>query len=230
MIFFDLDDTLFDEHTFCSSAYEEIAAYLSDRHGCDMTYIIAAMTDLLYRRENPFTWLDEELNRRGLNHEGYLKELISIYRNHAPEMLPGTRDMHHTLSLLKERGYNLGLITDGRSVTQRNKIRALGLEQYFDPEAILISEETGYDKTSPENFRKAMELDGDGEPMVYVGDNTAKDFRHPNLLGWHTFCLRHMRAGVHPQDFTLPYPVAPSYIISSLPELLLYFPAPSRHS
>jgi putative hydrolase of the HAD superfamily len=41
---------------------------------------------------------------------------------------------------LKANGYKLGLITDGRSIQQRN-IKALNIEKYF--EYILISEEFG---------------------------------------------------------------------------------------
>lgn len=220
-IYFDLDDTLFDEREFCRSAYAEVASALQNAHGSVFSYIVPQMYALLLRRENPFSWLEGELQRLGIWREEYIGELVELYRSHAPASLTLPEGSRRVLDALKKRGVRLGIISDGRSVTQRNKIKALGLESYFAPEDILISEECGYDKREEGMFRKAMQLHP-GETMVYVGDNTSKDFRQPNLLGWITFCLRHIRPMVHPQDFTAEWPDSPRQIITSLPELLLY--------
>lgn len=229
-IYFDLDDTLFEEREFCRSAYTEIASFLSQTYDFVFSYIVPRMMEQLSRRDNPFDLLEAELKSRGLNREGLIKELVEMYRNHVPEKLPLFSDTKRTLDVLKKRGVRLGLITDGRSLTQRNKIKALGLPEYFAPEDILISEECAKelpadkeqkaDKTTDVMFRKAMEMHPD-DRLIYVADNTAKDFRQPNLLGWTTFCLRHMRPMIHPQDFNTAPPDAPQYIITHLPELLL---------
>ncbi|MBD5203840.1 MAG: HAD family hydrolase [Bacteroidales bacterium] len=224
IIYFDLDDTLFDESAFCLSAYSEVAAHLSYEYGRDFSYLPWLMSDALRRRENPFDRVEAELRRLYPEKKSVdVRRLVEIYRNHCPESLPLPEASRRALDGLRRRGIILGLITDGRKLTQRNKLKALGLYQYFAPENILISEEAGGDKTSDVMFRKAMERHP-GENMIYVGDNTSKDFRQPNLLGWTTFCLRHLRPMVHPQDFNTAAPDAPAYIITSLPELLLYIP------
>lgn len=223
IIYFDLDDTLFGESDFCRSAYAEVAFTLQQAHGRDFSYIVDKMYELLLRRENPFSWLEEELRVLGLWREGVIGELVEIYRTHAPAVLPLPEGSRRLLDALKKRGVRMGIISDGRSLTQRNKMKALGIESYFAPEDIFISEECGADKRSDVMFRKAMEQHPD-EAMIYVGDNTAKDFRQPNLLGWTTFCLRHMRPMVHPQDFNSSWPDAPARILSHLPELLLLLP------
>jgi putative hydrolase of the HAD superfamily len=51
------------------------------------------------------------------------------------------------LKQLKANGYKLGLITDGRSISKRKKIKALNIEKYF--EYILISEEFGTENLIP---------------------------------------------------------------------------------
>ena len=50
----------------------------------------------------------------------------------------------HLLDVLKEKNIPAGLITDGRSVTQRNKLKSLGLLNYF--KEVIISEEFGSEK------------------------------------------------------------------------------------
>lgn len=51
---------------------------------------------------------------------------------------------------LKQKGYKLGLITDGFSITQGNKLKALDIENLFD--IIVISEEFGSKKPDLRNY------------------------------------------------------------------------------
>ena len=46
---------------------------------------------------------------------------------------------------LKLNGFEMGIITNGRSETQRLKIKALGIEELID--VLLISDEIGLKKT-----------------------------------------------------------------------------------
>ena len=36
--------------------------------------------------------------------------------------------------------------------------------------------------------------------FIYVGDNPAKDFVVPAMLGWDTYCLRSRPGNIHPQQ------------------------------
>lgn len=61
------------------------------------------------------------------------------YRTHIPSIvLP--EEVENMLSVLKKQGCVIGLITDGRKITQWNKIHSLGLERYIDKEDCIISE------------------------------------------------------------------------------------------
>jgi len=123
------------------------------------------------------------------------RDLIEVYRNHAPELqlADGAREL---LQSLKSQGHRLGLLTDGRSTTQRNKIRALGLDKWIDE--IVISEEFGSCKSDERNYRHFEEKLA-GAAYAYVGDNLDKDFFTPNRMNWITVGVRDRGAHIHSQ-------------------------------
>lgn len=169
VVVFDLDDTLFPEMDFVRSSYREIAR----RHG---RHLLLPM-------------LEAPTPRAAFDSTGLpIEELLSIYRNHYPSISLPWYSLY-TLAMLKKRGCKLGLITDGRSVTQRNKIAALGLYRFIDDDMIFISEERGYEKITGESFREIMAANGEENSYIYVGDNPKKDFLPGNKLGWTTVCL-----------------------------------------
>ena len=90
-----------------------------------------------------------------------------------------------------KRKYHLALITDGYLQAQRNKVRALDLEQLF--ERIIYTDEYGKDhwKPSPFPYQLVMEsFSAEGSECAYVGDNIEKDFVAPNKLGWLTVQIK----------------------------------------
>lgn len=96
-------------------------------------------------------------------------------------------------------GVRIGLITDGRSVQQRNKIEALGLLRWIDENDTIISEEFGSEKPTTENYLYLMKRYPDCHDFTYVGDNVKKDFIAPNALGWNSICLRDDGRNIHKQ-------------------------------
>jgi putative hydrolase of the HAD superfamily len=81
-------------------------------------------------------------------------------------------------------------------LTQRNKIRALGLDAWID--SVVISEEFGSAKPDERNYRH-FEEQFSGERFVYVGNDVTKDFIAPNRLGWQTVCVLDDGLHIHPQ-------------------------------
>lgn len=126
--------------------------------------------------------------------------MLAVYRYHIPEIsLPS--DSKKILDHLKEAQVNMGMITDGRSQTQRAKIMALGLDAYIPADKILISEEVGTDKHWPTAFELMMKRNSSESSFTYIGDNPEKDFYWPNKLGWKTIMLIDKdRVNIHPQD------------------------------
>jgi putative hydrolase of the HAD superfamily len=218
---FDLDDTLLKEIEYLKSAYMDIAFYAVSacRECSDSASILSIkaydeMLTTYQKGENAFEQLNAYL---GLQID--LKEYLQIYRSHKP-MLSLSEDADITLKTLKTQGCVLGLITDGRSLQQRNKINALGLYEYFEEENIVISEEFGSEKPAFVNYEYFMKRYPKIETFVYVGDNPKKDFLAPNQLGWQTICLLDNGQNIHKQDFDLPETYLPKERIYKLSEVV----------
>lgn len=200
VVAFDLDDTLVAEALFVRSGIRHIAGWLAERFPrlnpmLTMTCMEAAVTT----RRNHYSALESLLERTGLTGEVDMRVVVDEFRNHMPDpeiyhMPPSTAGL---LARLRERGITLALITDGRSLTQRNKIRAAGIDRLIDDSCILISEETGHDKKDPDNFTALMrKFDGTFD-FHYVADNPEKDFIHPPRLGWTTHLVHPFPLAVH---------------------------------
>jgi putative hydrolase of the HAD superfamily len=70
--------------------------------------------------------------------------------------------------------YTLGLITNGASCLQREKLATAGLSDYFD--VVVVSAEFGVGKPDPSIFDHALSLLGsDREHAVMIGDSIARD-------------------------------------------------------
>lgn len=200
VICFDLDDTLYKEIDYLKSAYSEIAEYAAGQFmGCsDSVNILTIkaynrMLDAYREGLNAF----EELNRF-LGLELPVSDYLYIYRNHKLKIAL-SEDVVQTLDALNAEDIRLGLITDGRSVQQRNKIKALGLGRWIENEDVVISEEFGSEKPAFANYEYFMNRYPECHDFTFVGDNLKKDFVAPNALGWMTVCLKDDGRNIHRQ-------------------------------
>lgn len=202
-VVFDLDDTLTYEIDFLKSAYKEIASKLDDGE-----YDI--MINKYFENENVFDYISDKYGNEK-------QEFISAYRGHFPKikLVEGARDI---LDFCKENNYHLGLLTDGRSITQRNKIKSLDIERYFDK--IVISEEIGSTKPNERNY--SFFLDTDAE-YYYIADNPKKDFLTPNRLGWITVCILDRGNNIHKQDFHQEFEFLPRFCLKEIKDLIHLF-------
>ena len=215
IIVFDLDDTLYKEIYYLKSAYREIALHAAqgDQQLADKAY--GDMLQAYKDGGNAFLRLNELLGV-----ETPVSAYLAMYRTHRPD-IHLEEDVVATLDALKTAGCTMALITDGRSVQQRNKIVALGLNRWIADEDIVISEETGSEKPSEANYRRLMELHPDAGRFVYIGDNPKKDFIAPNRLGWTTVCLLDNGENIHLQRFDDTPPQAqPQYKVGMWKDVL----------
>lgn len=209
-VIFDLDDTLYPERAFVESAFRHIDNLLNEQLGRSVG---ADMLDRFDRREDVFEWILSQLPKTG----GIGKEwLLQEYRSHMPciSLGAGAKEL---LDRLHSSNVQIGLMTDGRSLTQRNKIKALGLQPYLTD--ILISEEFGSEKPNQRNYRFFADKYPD-RSFTFIGDNTSKDFIVPAQLGWRTICLKCSGTNIHRQDFSLR--PRPDHIISSLRDVRVF--------
>lgn len=208
VVVFDLDDTLCREIDFLKSAYKEIA-------GATMVSSESIYEDMLrlyHSGDDVFAFVESITSG-----DMPKSRALEIYRNHKPTIsfIDGGEVL---LNKLKESGYIIGLITDGRSITQRSKIEALMLNRWIEDSDIVISEEFGSSKPSEANYRFFMDKYPNAT-YSYIGDNTKKDFISPNKLGWCSICLIDSGDNIHKQSFEIEADYLPQYRVDSLVEI-----------
>lgn len=220
LVAFDLDDTIYKERDFVISGYRAVAREIAS---IDSAFNYDEMVHVMANAPlNPFDSLEEYLLNRSIQQsitvDYDIPHMVATYRNHYPDIKAD--DALAVIQSLKDEGYRIGLITDGRAITQTNKIKALGLDRIIAPDNISISEIVGGEKYTPVPFERMMKQNADISRFIYVGDNPMKDFLWPNRLGWVTIQLLDDGRNVHSQQVSLPSDdYRPQYKIKSLDEL-----------
>lgn len=207
VVIFDLDDTLYKEIEYLKSAFREIADRLFQEIEVD---IYSEMIFLYQDNKDVFGQIISKFDIQSYSKE----ELIEWYRFHNPK-IELARNALNLLRIIKKKAFALCIMTDGRSITQRNKIKSLGLTKTFDQ--ILISEEFGSSKPSKANYN-FFEETYPGKTFVYLGDNAEKDFVSANELGWTTICLEDDGSNIH-QQRKVPPKFRPTFYIKSFENL-----------
>ena len=203
VIVFDLDDTLYNEMEYLRSAYIHIAKKIDPKN---WHLLFARMFSLFRSKEDVFEFVSVTYNVEKTR-------LIEHYRTHVP-ILHLFDGVLKTIHRIKAKNGKIGVITDGRSTTQRVKLNALGISELFDK--IIISEEIGSEKPDKKNYQ-AIEEAFKNCNYLYVADNLRKDFVTPNVRGWKTIGLIDNGLNMHydghnyfgdankPQEFALSF-------------------------
>jgi HAD superfamily hydrolase (TIGR01509 family) len=101
-------------------------------------------------------------------------QLVEAYRAFCPTNGHVFVDVPPVLSELKRRGYKLAILTNNPPKSQRQKIVASGLEDFFD--AIVYARELGAEKPDKRSFRHvAGRLKLPPNTLVMVGDHLYTD-------------------------------------------------------
>lgn len=206
IVVFDLDDTIYKEVSFVRSGFKAIGRHLG--HDTFADELISSWE----AGKNAFETL---IDTHSLDIS--VGQLLEIYRSHYPE-LKLDASTASVLDALVASGRTLGLITDGRSLTQRNKIKALGLLRWISDDNIIISEEFGTSKPNVRNYRFFM-AKYPSSTFAYIGDNIAKDFVAAKSLGWQTICLKDDGQNIHPQSCDTSDGYIPDTMINNILEL-----------
>lgn len=212
LVCFDLDDTLYPEMGYLRAAYNAIALHLHKETQVEKNVIYAQMMDSYLAKKSAFHNICSVLATKETP-----ESLLQMYRTLKPSIV-----LHHdtieVLNALKRKNISMGIITDGRSVTQNNKIEALELNKWIEKKCVVISEEFGSEKPSLANYTYFDMLFPDYK-KVYVGDNIKKDFVTPNQLGWLTVCLANQGENIHSQNIEVLPNYMPQITIQNIKQL-----------
>lgn len=208
-VVFDLDDTLYPEADYVESGIHHVCKRLLDLCGKDVEALVRG--ELAGGRAD---WLAVACEQARLPASAK-ESLLWMYRLHAPSIRLDP-SCARVLGRIRERAKAVAVLTDGRAVTQRLKLTALGLQDW----PAYISEDHGSEKPSPARFR-LIEAKHPAAHYVYVGDNVKKDFLGCNPLGWISIGMRAGARNVHAQDIDgLPPAALPTHWVNNWSELL----------
>ncbi|MEJ6788899.1 HAD family hydrolase [Brevundimonas sp. BR2-1] len=188
VVVLDLDDTLYPEEAYVRSGILAACALAGDLYGVDHGADLLSLRDAGQR-----DWLTAlcSLLPAGIDTRD---ALLWAYRLHRPDIALAT-GVRETVAALETHARSVAILTDGRSITQRLKLGALGLDHL----PVYISDEYGGAFKPDQTRFRAVMADFPADQYVYVADNPAKDFAAPNALGWSTIGVRGNEPGVHSQ-------------------------------
>ncbi|MBJ9956848.1 HAD family hydrolase [Acinetobacter courvalinii] len=111
--------------------------------------------------------------------------LLASYINDFNKFSCCFKNIESTIIELKEQGYLIGLISNGRTPFQEHNFYALGLTEFFS--SIIISEAVGIRKPDPAIFLlSCQQLDVHPQDCIFVGDNELADIQGAKTVGMKT--------------------------------------------
>ncbi len=128
-----------------------------------------------------YSQLLEDFNIKNFSVESLLESYINDFNKFCRpfEKVP------ETIQTLYNKGYKLGLVSNGKSPFQENNFYALGLKEFFS--TIIVSEAVGMRKPDRQIFEYACkELGCTPNECIFVGDNHKADIEGANNAGMKT--------------------------------------------
>lgn len=174
-VIFDLDGTLLNRDAsvkqFVSTQYDRLNEHLSHIPKSDY---IARFIELDCHghvwKDKVYQALVTEFSIETMSWQSLLEDYEMRFQFHCVPF----QFLTEMLNELKQQGYLLGIITNGRGQFQARAVDGLGVRNYFD--AILISEVEQVRKPQVEIFQRALaRLDVSALNSVFVGDHPEAD-------------------------------------------------------
>ncbi|MES9697273.1 HAD family hydrolase [Bacillus sp. JJ927] len=201
MIFFDVDGTLLDYDT-------------AEKNG--ISHFFQKYNDIFSGNELEATKLWHELSEQYFNkflskelsfQEQQRMRMYHLFKTYGVNLSPGEsqhrfnqyielyknnwtlfEDVLYTLQSLQQRGYSLGIISNGDYEQQIEKLTALNILQYF--KYIFTSSEIGISKPDPEIFYRAgLQSNLEMKDCYYIGDRLETDAISSTIAGMHGIWL-----------------------------------------
>ncbi len=228
-IIFDVDDTLYDQALSFHYTFQKLM-------GIKVTY---KELDDIYRLSRKYSEILFDQSEKGeiTTFEWQTGRFIKALEDHGIPMDATTAtNFHHEykaqqgnvtlfaevkelLSMLKEQGKQLAILTNGEEEHQTMKIKQLELDKWISKKDIFISGSYGIAKPNREIFDIVeTKLDRDPAEIVYIGDSYEKDIIGAKQAGWKAIWMNHRNRPI--PDNSLFYP---DIELHHADELLSYF-------
>jgi FMN hydrolase / 5-amino-6-(5-phospho-D-ribitylamino)uracil phosphatase len=179
LVLFDLDDTLCDHDGSLRVRLRQ--SFAAAYNGSPPDFIERIVEESVERSVFGTDHFAEVLEPYGVTDPNLIQAAKDVYvsdRFRGLKLFPEAVDVVETVRVHA----TIGMITNGPSDIQRQKLNLLGIEPLFP--FILVSEEVDLWKPDPRIFQRAMEL-GKASPheTVYIGDNPDHDVAGAKAAG-----------------------------------------------
>jgi pyrophosphatase PpaX len=159
-LLFDLDGTLIDTNELIIQSFlHTLGKYYPDQ----------------YKREDVLPFIGPTLVETfGSMDETKIEEMVQVYRDfnlsRHDDLVKEFNGVHETISILKEKGFKLGIVTTKRLDVVKKGLELTKLDSFFD--VIVALDHVTKAKPDPEPIMKALEqLDSTPDRAIMVGDN-----------------------------------------------------------
>jgi len=200
-VIFDVDDTLYDMSIPFFGAYR---ALYGSRHQLPMNDLF-----LLFRRYSDERFDDTQTGKMSME-ELYTYRLRMTMRTYGVSVTDEevmefqrryvefqyrirlTDTMKHLLDVLREKNVKIGVITNGNSMHQREKIKALELSRWIPASHVIVSGDHAFRKPDVRIFHEMEHrLSLPADRFIYIGDAFSLDMPGAYHAGWHTLWFNH---------------------------------------
>lgn len=215
-VFFDVDDTLYDQLRPFAKAFEKNfnfndvsleALYITSRKLSDEVFHLTENQQMdkqdmhIYRIKQALTYFGKNISYQQAlsfqkDYENYQKEIT---------LFP---DIVRVFNICVANKIQMGVITNGPSEHQKGKIQQLGIQNWIPDKNIIISSEVGIAKPDIQIFHLAeARIHLKKESIYYVGDSFKNDMIGAKNAGWKVIWCNHR---FHKK---IPNTVEPDYIV-----------------
>ena len=119
-----------------------------------------------------------------------LQQMLDRFEAIFPSTVRPFEDALPLLRLLRTAGVRCGVVTNGHSKGQRQKLERSGFLPFMD--TIAISEELGISKPDPTIFQHALaKLDCQASSAIFLGDSEEADIKGAKNVGMRAVLRRH---------------------------------------
>lgn len=199
-VFFDIGDTLVDEADFARFRHESIFQFLTQRgYPITQEQYTSDLNNLSIQGRltlfDQLRWLARHVGGDMLLAMAVFRDYILHVAPEAPMRFQPFPDAQATLRELtltgtetrqKQPHYRLGIIAN-QPTWIRSSMHDWGLLEFFEPDAVVISDEVAVSKPNPEIFLFALAQAGvSGENAVMVGNDYVNDIEPAKRLGLRT--------------------------------------------
>jgi putative hydrolase of the HAD superfamily len=217
LITFDIDDTLYSSTDFARLARENaLKAMINAGLKIDFKTAAQELDEIVSEfTSNDSQHLDRLLQRlpkdalAGMNTAVLVASGIVAYRDTVHKSLLPYEDALDALKRLQSNGFRLGVVSQGLTVKQAEKIVRLRILPFLDQSAIFFSDQLATSKSNPKFFQRAADKLGvAAKECMHIGDRPDRDIDPANKAGWVTVLNRrsgryHERPGESPPAFVI---------------------------